>query len=212
MNETTIASNVSGFVLVLGVLVLALLSLAIIWGLFFNNKARATLAGFLTELPDASGKPSKPSISRLQMIIWNFVVAFAFLYVLAAVGVQEGLDLIEVQEGEKKVEKAKILVALDALFRPEILVLLGIGNGTYLISKGVGRSGGAAGAQTSEVAGPSGTANAVRGIPTAGTSADDRANAVRQTVRGIPATGAPATGAPATGGPGPVGGGTEPVG
>jgi hypothetical protein len=49
------------------------------------------------------------------MVIWNFSVAFAFLYVLAT--------------------RADILAAIRAILQPEVLVLLGISNGTYLLGK-----------------------------------------------------------------------------
>jgi hypothetical protein len=55
----------------------------------------------------------KPSVSRLQMLIWNFVIAFAFLYVLAS----NQLDKIQ------------------NLLKPEVLILLGISNGTYYLAK-----------------------------------------------------------------------------
>jgi amino acid transporter len=91
-------------------LVLILIAVAIIYVLF---KKPDTFATFLLE-PGPQGEPGKPSVSRLQMLIWNFVVAFAFLYVLATKD-----DLAEV---------AKLL-------SPTVLTLLGISNGTYLLGK-----------------------------------------------------------------------------
>lgn len=99
-----------------GVVVLALIALAIIKDLFSkSNEGR--VARFLVEVgPEGSGG-SKPSISRLQMLIWNFVVAFAFLYVLATSG-DDGLK-----------------TALDNLLTQNVLILLGISNGTYVLGK-----------------------------------------------------------------------------
>jgi|WetSurMetagenome_2_1015567.scaffolds.fasta_scaffold30861_3 hypothetical protein len=56
----------------------------------------------------------KPSASRLQMLLWNFVVAFAFLYVLASVN------------GIEKISK---------LLTKEVMGLLVISNGTYYLAK-----------------------------------------------------------------------------
>jgi hypothetical protein len=49
------------------------------------------------------------------MLTWNFVVAFAFLYVLGT--------------------RADILAAIKAVLQPEVLTLLGISNVTYLLGK-----------------------------------------------------------------------------
>jgi len=98
-------------VLVLAVLVLTLVAITLVWMLW---RGRDGLSGLLCEtLP--SGEPGKASISRLQMIIWNFVVAFAFLYMLAT--------------------RANVYAAIASILQPEVLVLLGISNGTYVAGK-----------------------------------------------------------------------------
>jgi hypothetical protein len=104
-------------VLGLAALVLALIAGVIICTLFKGNAAEK-IAGFLCE-SDSQGSQSKPSVSRLQMLIWNFTVAFAFLYVLAT--------------------RAEIYSAIKAILQPEILVLLGISNTTYLLGKNSGK-------------------------------------------------------------------------
>jgi hypothetical protein len=51
------------------------------WNTVAKKNATAYIAGFIFEAgPDGVGK--KPSVSRLQMLIWNFVVAFAFLFIV----------------------------------------------------------------------------------------------------------------------------------
>ena len=57
----------------------------------------------------------KPSVSRLQMLIWNFVVAFAFLFIVG--------------------KSSSLSEGIGALFQTPVLVLLGISNGTYLLGK-----------------------------------------------------------------------------
>lgn len=100
-------------VLGLAALVLALIAAAIII-MLFRGTAKDRIVGLLFEI-GADGQGGKPSVSRLQMVIWNFSVAFAFLYVLAT--------------------RADILAAIRAILQPEVLVLLGISNGTYLLGK-----------------------------------------------------------------------------
>lgn len=71
--------------------------------------------GFKVEYLLSEGTENgKPSASRLQMLLWNFVVAFAFLYVLAS---------------------GKGTANIKNLLTPEVLVLLGISNGTYYLAK-----------------------------------------------------------------------------
>lgn len=115
--------------LLLGTVALALLAAVIVFALWRSGN-QERIVSLLLERPSASGQSAKSSVSRLQMLIWNFVVAFAFLYVLAAVGVQD---------------MTKLETALEALFNDQVLILLGISNGTYIIGKVAGR-GGAAGA------------------------------------------------------------------
>lgn len=99
-----------------GVVVLALIALAIIKDLLSNTN-KGWVARFLVEVGPGGSGGSKPSISRLQMLIWNFVIAFAFLYVIATNG-GDGLK-----------------TALDNLLTQNVLILLGISNGTYVLGK-----------------------------------------------------------------------------
>jgi hypothetical protein len=106
--------NIGIITLGLAALVLTLIAGLIIW-MMFKGTAQSRIANFLFEA-GGEGQVGKPSVSRLQMLIWNFVVAFAFLYVLAN-------------------QLENLSEAMKALFQPEILVLLGISNGTYLLGK-----------------------------------------------------------------------------
>jgi hypothetical protein len=109
MTTLTIISNIT---LVLAAVVLALIA-AIIIAMLSQGVEKERFGNFLFEMsPD--GQSGKPSVSRLQMLIWNFVVAFAFLYVLG---------------------KSDIKIAIEGLLQPEVLVLLGISNSTYLLGK-----------------------------------------------------------------------------
>lgn len=131
----SLAQSVTAFAptafLLAGAAVLTIIAVAIGWSLYRGGATNQT-ARFLFE-PSSDGKgDGKPSVSRLQMLIWNFVVAFAFLYVLAAVK----LDTSQTFKN-----------AIDALFCPEILFLLGISNGTYLIGKRMGAGPGSAAVQ-----------------------------------------------------------------
>lgn len=110
LTEQPVLGNI---VLGLAALVLIAIAAAVI-GMLFRGTARDRIAGLLFEVrPD--GQAGKPSVSRLQMLIWNFVVAFAFLYVLGT--------------------RADILAAIKAVLQPEVLTLLGISNVTYLLGK-----------------------------------------------------------------------------
>ena len=109
-----INAYLSTLALALACLVLTAIAVAIVVMLLRGLDAD-TFANFLFE-PNVkgTGERGKPSVSRLQMLIWNFVVAFAFLYVLG----KEGAD-----------------DAITSLLQPEVLILLGISNGTYYLSK-----------------------------------------------------------------------------
>ncbi len=98
--------SLTNIVLLAALLVLVLIAGAIIYAIRSPN---FKLENLLSEGADGG----KPSVSRLQMLIWNFVIAFAFLYVLAS----NQLDKI------------------TTLLKPEVLILLGISNGTYYLSK-----------------------------------------------------------------------------
>ena len=97
----------------LAALVLTLIAGVIIM-MLFKGTAQSRFANFLFEA-GGEGQVSKPSVSRLQMLIWNFVVAFAFLFIVGKSG--------SLNEG------------IGALFQTPVLVLLGISNGTYLLGK-----------------------------------------------------------------------------
>ncbi|MEM5786345.1 MAG: hypothetical protein AAGU11_03435 [Syntrophobacteraceae bacterium] len=86
--------------------VLILIALAVIRMLLSPT---ARVFDFLVE-----GNDGKPSVSRLQMLIWNFVIAFAFLYELA---------------------KADGLNNIKTLLNEQVLILMGISNGTYFLAK-----------------------------------------------------------------------------
>jgi hypothetical protein len=109
-----INAYLSTLALALACLVLTAIAVAIVIMLLRGLDAD-TFANFLFE-PNVkgTGERGKPSVSRLQMLIWNFVVAFAFLYVLGKDGAGS---------------------AIDTLLTTEVLVLLGISNGTYYLSK-----------------------------------------------------------------------------
>tara|TARA_R110002110_G_scaffold258020_1_gene473948 strand:- start:43 stop:558 length:516 start_codon:yes stop_codon:yes gene_type:complete len=120
----------------LAIAALAILGFAILIIVSFcSEDGRKKMAGFLLEMPGKGGDPGKPSISRLQMIIWNFVIACAFLHILASSGLEPTTMVISGADGKTTVTITKLQAALDALFRWEILVLLGISNFTYVISK-----------------------------------------------------------------------------
>jgi len=104
-------------VLGLAALVLALIAGVIIYALFKGN-ATDRIVGLLFD--SSSNDPNaKPSVARLQMLIWNFTVAFAFLYILST--------------------RKEIYAAISAVLQPEVLVLLGISNTTYLLGKSTGK-------------------------------------------------------------------------
>jgi len=115
--QTTQVMNtqpILGYIILgLAAVVLVLIA-AVIIVMLFRGTARDRIAGLLFEV-GADGQRGKPSVSRLQMLIWNFVVAFAFLYLLGTRG--------------------NVHAAIQALFQWQVLALLGISNGTYLFGK-----------------------------------------------------------------------------
>jgi hypothetical protein len=100
-------------VLGLAALVLALIAGTIVF-MLLKGTAGEKIIGLVFEVR-VDGQPGKPSVSRLQMLIWNFVVAFGFLYVLGT--------------------KMNLSEAIGAILQPEVLALLGISNATYLLGK-----------------------------------------------------------------------------
>lgn len=103
---------ISATTLLLAALVLAAIAFTIIYKLF-KTPGDQSIAGFIFE-EGADGK-KKPSVSRLQMLIWNFVVAFSFLYIVGS--------------------QADISKGIGILLDGKVLGLLAISNGTYVIGK-----------------------------------------------------------------------------
>ena len=110
------------FLIWMGGLVLLAIGIAMVYALVVAAR-EGRLLHFLLE-NDATGV-GKPSASRLQMIIWNVVIAFAFLFVLA--------------DAVNSHRPAAIKAAIEGLLIPEVLILLGISNGTYWFGKRVGK-------------------------------------------------------------------------
>ena len=108
----SVVNNIGAITLGLAALVLTLIAAMIIL-MMYRGTRDSRAFNFLYET-GADGKTGKPSVSRLQMLIWNFVVAFAFLYVLGGTGTVK---------------------AIKDLLQPEVLILLGISNSTYLLGK-----------------------------------------------------------------------------
>lgn len=117
------AAMAQHFLIWVGGLTLLAIGFAMVYALFLAAR-QGKLLQFLLE-NDASGN-GKPSASRLQMIIWNLVIAFAFLFVLA--------------DAVYSHRPSAIQAAIDGLLVPEVLILLGISNGTYWFGKRVGNS------------------------------------------------------------------------
>lgn len=159
--------------LVAGALTLASIALVIVVGLFRSQKGGKAVSFFM-EVPAKEGQDSKPSVSRLQMLIWNFVIAFAFLYILSSLDLDKALEPITVDTGSGTTNLLQ--EALKALFNPQILILLGISNGTYLAGK-LARQG--------------------------GTQPQTEPDAAKKAVENIPSTVVPSVTAPSN--PGPVG-------
>jgi hypothetical protein len=115
--QTTHVMNtqpILGYIILGLAAVILVLIAAVIIVMLFRGTARDRIAGLLFEV-GADGQRGKPSVSRLQMLIWNFVVAFAFLYLLGTRG--------------------NVYASIQALFQWQVLTLLGISNGTYLFGK-----------------------------------------------------------------------------
>ena len=69
-----------------------------------------------TLISEGVDKKDKASLSRFQMFVWTFVIGFSFLYLLTLNNEFPELPA-------------------------EVLVLLGISGGTYVISKGIQKAG-----------------------------------------------------------------------
>ncbi len=108
---------VSIAILLVAVVILTLIAAVILIRLITNKEAGEMVAKMLSEQTTDNQK-GKPSVSRLQMLIWNFVLAFAFLYVLGTVKSPNGFKDV-----------------VDGFLSVEVLALLGLSNGTYWISK-----------------------------------------------------------------------------
>lgn len=150
MNTETAIELFTAFLLLAGGLVLTALAAMIIYGLY-HSEQRGRMVNFLLEGSSKDGKPGKPSISRLQMLIWNFVVAFAFLYVLG------NLTLSGAEAG------TALKSAMEALLNPQVLTLLGISNGTYVIGKLTSQGGTKPSETASQETKPASTA--ISGVP-----------------------------------------------
>jgi len=110
-----LANDQSSLVLWAATIVLTLIALSIVWSLFKGDLS-GQVASFLFEGGTAE-QGGKPSASRLQMVIWNFMIAFSFIYLLA-------------KDGNA--------TFVNDLFSNPVLWLLGISNGTYLLGKMAG--------------------------------------------------------------------------
>lgn len=97
---------VVGWVIVAFIGALGLTVLVKIWS------GAIDLAGLLAEARDGSGAPTKASMSRLQFLVFTFVVAGLYLTLC-------------LEAGE--------LIAIPG----EVLGLLGISGGSYVLSKGI---------------------------------------------------------------------------
>ncbi|OQY04089.1 MAG: hypothetical protein B6I22_10225 [Desulfobacteraceae bacterium 4572_123] len=135
----SVVQIISAITLGLASLVLTLIAAVIILMMYRGTLDNRVL-NFLYET-SADGRTGKPSVSRLQMLIWNFVVAFAFLYVLGNGGIDR---------------------AIAGLLTPEVLILLGISNSTYLLGKRTRQ-----GSAISKTAAAAGTADTRGGQPVA---------------------------------------------
>ncbi len=122
--------TMGNIILFAALVVLALIAAAII--LVLLKKPDASASFLLEGGPEGQG--GKPSVSRLQMLIWNFVVAFAVLFVLGTKGPKEIQDLLT----------------------PTVLTLLGISNGTYLLGKKITPGTGTPSAGTTDTSGSGG--------------------------------------------------------
>ena len=121
-SDMSFIEMISALTLGMAAIVLTLIA-AVIIKMMFQGTLNGRILNFLYEGSE-DGMSGKPSVSRLQMLIWNFVVAFAFLYVLGS-------------------QNRGLAEAIKDLLQPEVLVLLGISNGTYLIGKRTRRGAGA---------------------------------------------------------------------
>jgi hypothetical protein len=104
---------ISALILLFAAVVLGAIAGLIVY-MIYKGRAPESIASFVFET-SADGKGGKPSVSRLQMLIWNFIVAFAFLFVVGRDG--------------------SIMNGIEALLQPSVLTLLGISNATYLLGK-----------------------------------------------------------------------------
>jgi len=105
---------VAGYVIVVFV---GLLGLLIVWRVFKNDINLSMLVSEKDPMSDASGKApqSIASMSRFQFLIFTFVVAVCIL-------------VLTLESGE------------FPHLEPNVLALLGISGGSYLISKGIQQS------------------------------------------------------------------------
>ena len=91
---------------------IALLGLVVLWKIYTG---KIDLSTVLSEMPDsgqAAGTPAKASLSRLQMLLFTFVIVGLYLTLCLEAG-----ELLEIPN--------------------QVLGLLGISGGSYVISKGI---------------------------------------------------------------------------
>ena len=136
----SVVEIISAITLGLAALVLTLIAAVIIL-MMYRGTLDSRIFNFLYET-GTDGQTGKPSVSRLQMLIWNFVVAFAFLYVLGDGGSDD---------------------TIAGLLQPEVLILLGISNSTYLLGKRTKQ-----GSASAKPSGTAGSADTRGGQPVAG--------------------------------------------
>jgi hypothetical protein len=100
--------------IIISFIVLAI-AVIVLWKIWIND---ISLNGLLAEIPPAGGKvaDAKASLSRFQMLIFTFVIAGLFMMLSIEAG-----GFVDIPQN--------------------VLLLLGISGGTYVVSKGVSKSG-----------------------------------------------------------------------
>lgn len=97
--------------IVAGVVILVLLAFAaaVLWAIFSD---KVDLSGLIAEQGAGAGKPGKASLSRFQFLIFTFVIAGLYLVLSLEAG-----NFIEIPAN--------------------VLALMGISGGSYVVSKGI---------------------------------------------------------------------------
>jgi hypothetical protein len=96
-------------------IIVLLFAFIVLWKI---RKDEISLKGLLTEIPPPGGSvdDAKASLSRFQMLIFTFVIAGLFMMLSIEAG-----GFVQIPQN--------------------VLLLMGISGGTYVVSKGVGKSG-----------------------------------------------------------------------